>query len=249
MTTVPVRPHPTLAKYYATDDDRAGMVRSLFDSGAPHYEWVCWFMSMGTGEKYRAECLVKAGLSAGMQVLDVATGTGLVLRSAAALVGPTGVAIGLDPSSGMLRECRSKCAAPLVQGRGEHLPFPSASFDMVCMGYALRHASDLNTLFAEYTRVLKPGGRVMVLEITEPRSALARSLNRFFLRTVVPGVAQLSTGRPEARRMMDYFWDTIENCVPPETILASLQTAGFEGVTREVRGSVLSQYLGTRRRD
>ncbi len=249
MTTVPVRPHPTLAKYYATDDERAGMVRNLFDSGAPHYEWVCWFMSMGTGEKYRAECLVKAGLTSGMRVLDVATGTGLVLRSAAALVGPAGTAIGLDPSSGMLRECRAKCAAAVLQGRGEHLPFASATFDMVCMGYALRHVSDLSTLFGEYTRVLKPGGRVMILELTEPRSAPARWLNRFFLKTVVPGVAQLSTGRPEARRMMDYFWDTIENCVPPDTILGSLREAGFEGVTRDVRGSVLSQYLATRRRD
>jgi demethylmenaquinone methyltransferase / 2-methoxy-6-polyprenyl-1,4-benzoquinol methylase len=247
VTTVPVRPHPTLAKYYATDDDRAGMVRHLFDSGAPHYEWVCKFMSMGTGEKYRAECLVKAGLTTGMRVLDVATGTGLVLRSAAALVGPTGAAIGLDPSSGMLRENRAKCVAPLVQARGEHLPFANASFDMVCMGYALRHVFDLNTLFAEYTRVLKPGGRVMILELTQPRSAPARWLNRFFLQTVVPGVAQLSTGRPEARRMMDYFWDTIEHCVPPETILASLREAGFDGVTRDVRGNVLSQYLATRR--
>ena len=248
MKTVPVRPHPTLARHYATDDDRAGMVRSLFDSSAPHYEWVCWFMSMGTGEKYRADCLVNAGLTTGMRVLDVATGTGLVLRSAAALVGPIGAAIGLDPSPGMLRECRSKCATPVVQGRGEHLPFPAASFDMVSMGYALRHVSDLSMLFAEYMRVLTPGGRVMILEITEPRSAPTRWLNRFFLQTVVPGVAQLSTGRPEARRMMDYFWDTIENCVPPETILAALRDAGFDGVTRNVSGGVLSQYLATRPR-
>ncbi|MEP7116125.1 MAG: class I SAM-dependent methyltransferase [Acidobacteriota bacterium] len=243
---MPVRPHPTLAKYYATDDERAGMVRKLFDSGAPHYEWVCQFMSMGTGEKYRAECLVKAGLTTGMRVLDVATGTGLVLRSAAVLVGPTGAAIGLDPSSGMLRENRARCPAPLVQARGEHLPFASASFDMVCMGYALRHVFDLNTLFAEYTRVLKPGGRVMILELTEPRSRPARWLNRFFLKTVVPGVTQLSTGKREARLMMDYFWDTIENCVPPATILASLKEAGFDDVVRDVRGSVLSQYLATR---
>lgn len=243
-----MRPHPTLAKYYATDAERAGMVRRLFDSGAPHYEWVCWLMSLGTGEKYRAECLTKAGLTSGMRLLDVATGTGLVLRSAAAVTGPAGLAVGLDPSSGMLRECRAHCAAPLLQGRGEDLPFAAASFDMVSMGYGLRHVSDLNTLFAEYARVLKPGGRVTVLEITEPASAVARGLNRFFLRTVVPSVAYVSTGRQEARRMMDYFWDTIENCVPPDTILAALREAGFEHVTREVTGTVLSQYLGTRGR-
>lgn len=243
-----VRPHPTLPKYYDTDADRPAAVRDLFDAGAPHYEWVCRFMSLGTGERYRADSLASAGLTAGMRVLDVAAGTGLVLRSATTMVGPGGRAIGLDPSSGMLKECRAHCPAPVVQARGEHLPFAAGSFDMVTMGYALRHVSDLGTLFAEYARVLAPGGRVMVLELTEPRNAVARTLNRFFLQTVVPGIAHFSTGKKEARVMMDYFWDTIHHCVPPETILQSLRDAGFSAVTRTVRGSVLSQYLATRPR-
>lgn len=243
-----VPPHPTLPKYYANDDQRAGVVRGLFDSGAPHYEWVCSFMSLGTGERYRADCLVHAGLAPGMRVLDVAAGTGLVLRSASRLAGPEGLAVGLDPSSGMLRECRAHCPAPVVRGQGEFLPFATATFDLVSMGYALRHVSDLGTLFAEYTRVLKPGGKVTILELTPPRSAAARWLHRVFLQRVVPGVAYLGTGRREARVMMDYFWDTMERCVPPETILAALRDAGFEQVTRDVRGSVLSQYLATRPR-
>lgn len=242
----PVPPHPTLTRYYAKDDERDGAVRKLFDAGAPHYEWVCWLMSMGTGEGYRGRVLRDAGLTSGMRLLDVAAGTGLVLRSAAEIVGPDGLAVGLDPSSGMLQECRARSGAPLLQARGEQLPFGPASFDMVSMGYALRHVPDLVALFSEYRRVLRPGGRVVIMEIAQPATAVGRRLNRLFLQTVVPRIAQFSTGRREARTMMDYFWDTIENCVPPEVILSALAQAGLDTPTRRVTGGgVLSEYLAT----
>jgi len=124
------------------------------------------------------------------------------------------------------------------------LPFANASFNMVSMGYGLRHVADLRALFAEYRRVLKPGGRVMLLEITQPRSAVGRWLNRLYLRTLVPGMTRIGTGAAAASRMMDYFWDTIETCVPPEVILAALRDAGFPNATRSVTGGVLSEYLG-----
>jgi demethylmenaquinone methyltransferase / 2-methoxy-6-polyprenyl-1,4-benzoquinol methylase len=244
----PLPPHSTLDRYYASDGERAGVVSRMFDEGAPYYEWICRIMSLGTGEQYRRRVLLAAGLAGGMRVLDVATGTGLVLRSAAATTGVSGVAVGLDPSRGMLRECRKACVAPLLQGRGEQLPLASGSFDMVSMGYGLRHVADLRALFAEYQRVLKPGGCVLLLEITQPRSSWARRCNRMLLRTLLPGIVGVRTGAPAARRMMDYFWDTIERCVPPEVILAALQDAGFPNATRKVSGGVLSVYSGTRPR-
>jgi demethylmenaquinone methyltransferase/2-methoxy-6-polyprenyl-1,4-benzoquinol methylase len=248
MSMAPLRPHPTLDRYYHRDSDRSAVVSDLFDEGAPYYEWICRVMSFGTGERYRRQALQNAGLEAGMRVLDVATGTGLVLRSAAELSGAAGLAVGLDPSSGMLRECRTRCAAQLLQGRGEHLPFADASFDMVSMGYALRHVADLRALFAEYRRVLKPGGRVVILEITQPRSPVARWLNRIYLRNVVPGMARISTGAAAASRMMDYFWDTIETCVPPEVIIEALRDTGFPTAKRLVTGGILSEYLGEKPR-
>ena len=117
----PLRPHPRLERYYASDNDRPAFVADMFDEGAPYYEWVCRVMSLGTGEQYRKRALRAVGLSEGMRILDVATGTGLVLRSAVELSGAGGLAIGLDPSAGMLRECRRRCGAPLIQGRGERL--------------------------------------------------------------------------------------------------------------------------------
>lgn len=246
VTPVVQPPHPTLDRYYAGDRDRPRFVNRLFDEGAPHYEWVCSVMSLGTGEQYRKDALRAAGVGPGTRVLDVATGTGLVLRPAIALSGGRGV-IGLDPSAGMLAECRRRAAAPLVQGLGETLPFRDGSFDVVSMGYALRHVYDLRVLFAEYLRVLRPGGRIVVLEISQPDSRIGRQLNKLMLGTLVPGVARLWKGAPAAV-MMRYFWDTIEHCVPPATILAALRDAGFAEAARQVTGGVLSRYHAIRPR-
>lgn len=244
--TTPVPPHPTLDRYYGSDAERPAFVDDLFDEGAPYYEWVCRVMSLGTGEQYRRRALRTAGLQSGMRLLDVATGTGLVLRSAAAMTGATGLSVGLDPSRGMLQECRKRCTAPVILGRGEHLPFVSERFDMVSMGYGLRHVADLYALFCEYRRVLKPGGRLMLLEITQPASSVGRRLNKLLLGRAIPGFARLWGGAP-AGRMMDYFWDTVQNCVAADTILSTLREAGFADANRRVMGGVLSEYTGVRR--
>ncbi len=244
--TQPVPPHPPLRRYYERDADRPKAVNELFDAGAASYEWVCKVMSLGTGEMYRGQTLVDSGLVAGARILDIATGTGLVLRSARDIVGPAGMAIGLDPSRGMLTECRARCEAPLFQARGEALPFRDGSFDMISMGYGLRHVADLAQLFAECHRVLRPGGRLLVLEMTQPGSAWGRWLNRLYLGVVVPRAAVFSVGRANARRMMEYFWDTIEHCVPPETILAAIRDSGFADARRKVSGGILSEYLARR---
>jgi demethylmenaquinone methyltransferase/2-methoxy-6-polyprenyl-1,4-benzoquinol methylase len=123
----------------------------------------------GSGALYRRQALQRLGVRPGMSFLDVATGTGLVAREAASLAGGSGV-IGLDPSRGMLEQARRTVTAPLVQARGEALPFGDARFDALSMGYALRHVSDLHAAFREYHRVLRPRGRVLILEISRPAS-------------------------------------------------------------------------------
>jgi demethylmenaquinone methyltransferase/2-methoxy-6-polyprenyl-1,4-benzoquinol methylase len=246
MSATPIPPHPTLERYYGSADDRPAAVQDLFDAGASSYEWICRVMSFGTGEWYRGRVLREAGLREGSRLLDIATGTGIVLRSAHTICGPTGRAVGLDPSEGMLVECRKNCAAPVVRAFGERLPFADGSFDMISMGYGLRHVADLRALFDECNRVLAPGGRIVVLELTQPDSRIARSLNRVYMRTIVPGLASFSKGRVAARRMMEYFWDTIEQCVPPATILKALGDSGFSEPNRRVTGAVLSEYSATK---
>ena len=110
MITEPLRPHPTLDQYYATDQDRPEFVSDMFDEGAASYEWVCRVMSLGTGSQYRKQALRNAGLSKGMRVLDVATGTGLVLRPADELSGATRLVDRSRPKPGHVAESAASTA-------------------------------------------------------------------------------------------------------------------------------------------
>jgi demethylmenaquinone methyltransferase/2-methoxy-6-polyprenyl-1,4-benzoquinol methylase len=235
-------PHPTLEGHYREAAGRQHYVDSLFDGAAPHYDWICRVMSFGSGALYRRQALQRLGVRPGQALLDVATGTGLVARAAAELTGGSGV-IGLDPSRGMLEEARRAVRAPLVQGRGEALPFANARFDLLSMGYALRHVPDLHATFREYHRVLRPGGRLLVLEISRPASRAGLFAARLYLKHLVPLVTRLGTGSAAAQRLMDYYWDTIEHCVPPAAILEAMRANGFEA-TRRVQGGLLSEYVG-----
>ena len=95
------------------------------------------------------------------------------------------------------------------------------------MGYALRHVDDLDGLFAEYARVLRPGGRVLLLEISRPASAIGTAVARAYFGTVVPCLAWGTTGSADASRLMRFYWDTIRECVTPAEILSALERAGF----------------------
>jgi len=236
-------PHPVLPRYYASESERRRFVTALFDGGARHYDRVCDVMSFGSGRMYRRDALVRAGLARGMRLLDVATGTGLVARAAVSLVGDPRAVVGLDPSAGMLRQARKALAGPLVQGGGEALPFPDGHFDVVSVGYALRHVTELGVAFREWLRVLKPAGRLVVLEITRPPSAVSRALIRFYFQTVLPVVMRVSTGSAEAALLPRYYWDTIDECVPPDTVMAVMRASGFAGVERRVLGGILSEYV------
>ena len=220
-------PHPTLKAYYAADPERSRYVLDLFNETAPHYNTVEKIFGNG-GLLYRRLSLKRAGLRPGMRVLDVAIGTAAVSRGAVRLVGPTGRVFGVDPSMGMMREARKVFAGPLTRGVAQTLPFRSNEFDFVTMGIALRHVSDLVAAFSEYHRVLKPGGKVWILEGHVPESKLGHALTRFAWKTLIPGLTLLFTRDRRAKELMDYYWDTVEQCVPPEQILEAMRKSGFE---------------------
>jgi demethylmenaquinone methyltransferase/2-methoxy-6-polyprenyl-1,4-benzoquinol methylase len=223
----PVPPHGRLGRYYDDDAKRHRYVIDLFNQTAHHYNTVEALFLNG-GLLYRRLSLQLAGLRRGMHVLDVAIGTAAVARGAARIVGPEGRVYGIDPSIGMLGQARRVFQGPLTRGVAEALPFASDRFDFVTMGIALRHVADLVATFREYLRVLRPGGRLWILEGHVPRSSLGHRLTRFVWARVIPGMTLLSTRSPEAKELMDYYWDTVEQCVPPETILAAMREAGFQ---------------------
>ena len=239
-------PHPVLEKYYPSDADRQSFVGTLFDGAARHYNRIGTMLDLGSGPWYRRWALRRAGLRPGMRLLDVATGTGLVARGAVRALGEPGRVIGVDPSRGMLREARKALSSPLVQGRAEALPFRDDLFDMLSMGFALRHVPDLEAAFREYRRVLKPGGRVVLLEVSRPHSPVSRWLIRVHLQHILPLMARISTRSQPAQVLMKYYWDTIDRCVPPETILEVLRRGGFVDVKRGTLFGFLSEYSASK---
>lgn len=220
-----VSPHTPLTDYY--EKDRQRYVVDLFDRTAPHYNTIEAIFGNG-GLLYRRMSLRFAGLKPGMQVLDVAIGTAAVARGAVRLVGPEGRVVGVDPSRGMLAEARKNFSGPVARGVGDALPFTSDTFDFVTMGIALRHVSDLVAAFSEYHRVLKPGGRLWILEGHVPRNRAGRWLTKQVWARLIPWLTLLFTRDREAKLLMDYYWDTVDQAVPPETIVEVLGRVGFK---------------------
>ena len=241
-------PLPPQTTYWNRAEDRQRAVNALFDRSAEQYDRACEIMSFGSGQTYRRAALERGGLRQGMHVLDVGTGTGLVACEVAHLLGSSGRVIGIDPSLKMMAAGRDRSRVDLVQSLGECLPFPDCRFDFITMGYALRHVPDLDQTFGEYLRVLKPGGKVLLLEITKPTSAMGTLLARLYFGTAMPWAAWIGTRSADAARLMRFYWDTIAQCVPPETVLASLRRAGLMATERNVIHGIFSEYTAMRGR-
>jgi demethylmenaquinone methyltransferase/2-methoxy-6-polyprenyl-1,4-benzoquinol methylase len=238
----PLPPHPTLESYYADAPLKNDFLRRIFDVTAPDYDHVERILSLGSGRWYRRQALRRGGLVSGMKVLDVAAGTGLVTREEIALSGNPRLVVGLDPSFGMLRQATNSLKIAAILGVGERIPFANAQFDFLSMGYALRHLNDLRLTFSEFYRVLRPGGRLCILEITRPSRAFPRMLLRTYMRRVVPMLTRITTSRQSSQLLWQYYWDTIEACLSPKTVIQTLQEANFADVRQHVQLGIFTEY-------
>jgi demethylmenaquinone methyltransferase/2-methoxy-6-polyprenyl-1,4-benzoquinol methylase len=135
----------------------------------------------------------------------------------------------------------------LVEGRAEALGRPNASADVVSLGYALRHVADVDAALAEFHRVLRPGGRLLMLEITRPASALGRAALKAYMRVVVPLIARAVSRGAQTARLWRYYWDTIDACVAPADVLEAMRRAGFDVVQRHVELGIFSEYSARKR--
>src|SRR5260370_577405 len=195
-------PHPPLRRYYSGEAEHRRRIDGWFDGAAADYDWITQVMSFGFGHWYRRRVPLRAGLRNGLGVLH------------------PGVAA-LDPSVGMLRPATRRGGRLPLRGLAERLPFPARRFDLLSMGYALRHVADLRASFGEFRRVLRPGGKLLLLEITPPSSRAAFRLLKLYLAGLVPLLARLRGGRG-AQVLMEYYWETIERCVPPAGMQGAL---------------------------
>ncbi len=235
-------PHLPLTDYYPSEQGRQAFLRKIFDDTAADYDRIEAMLAWGSGSRYRRQALMRGGLKPGMKVLDVGVGTGLVAAQACILTGNPALVTGVDPSPGMMAASKLPETMVLMEGRAESLPFPDNHFDFVSMGYALRHISDLGVAFAEFERVLKPGGRLCILEITQARSRPGRWLLKSYMRGVIPLLTRFVSGQKNTATIWRYYWDTIEACVPPEQVMGALGAAGLMQVGRHLEIGIFSEY-------
>ncbi|MEZ5644732.1 MAG: class I SAM-dependent methyltransferase [Burkholderiaceae bacterium] len=237
---------PRLRPYFGSEDERRQVTQTMFNEAAGGYDRAESLTALGSGAWYRREVLRRCGLGPGMTLVDVAAGTGLVTAAGVELVGATGRVVAVDPSPGMLAELRKKVSVEVVEAYAESMPLPDGMADFLSMGYALRHVGDLRRAFAEYHRVLRPGGKVCILEISRPRGRLLRGLMRFHIGVVVPLLARLTGRHADVRRLWAYYGDTIEAAIDPETILQALRDTGFAEVACSVSLGVFREYTGVK---
>ncbi|HET6350277.1 MAG TPA: ubiquinone/menaquinone biosynthesis methyltransferase, partial [Candidatus Krumholzibacteria bacterium] len=173
----------------------------MFNSIAHRYDFLNHALSFNVDRRWRRLLVDAADVRAGGRVLDVATGTADVALEFARR-SPAQHIAGLDPSSGMLEVGRTKLAGArvdLIEGDALALPFPDGSFDVVTIAFGLRNLPDYARGTAEMARVLRPGGRLLVLEFLPPSGA-ARLVFRSYIATVLPVVGRAISGSPEAYR-------------------------------------------------
>jgi len=215
-------------------EEKSARVRSMFDAIAPRYDLVNRLMTFGLDQAWRRHTVAALGLPDGALVLDVACGTGDLSRLARRRRFRV---VGADLSAGMLRANHG--GAPVLQADCSQLPFADGTFDGLVCGYALRNFTDLAGALAETARVLRPGGRLAMLEVDAPRSAFLRSGYNVWFNKVVPRLgAALSDG--EAYR---YLPRSVAY-LPATPVLRRLLTeAGYSGVGIRPLAGGLSQLL------
>lgn len=216
-------------------EEKAVFVREMFTAIAPRYDLLNRVMSLGLDGQWRRWAVLHARVRRGDRALDVATGTGDLAIALARRVGPTGEVVGLDFSAGMLalaerkgRERGLERRMRWVHGDALALPFADGEFDAATVAFAGRNVTDLRRYFAELRRVVRPGGRVVHLEISRPTLPVFRELFRLYFYNVVPLVEGRLAG---ARGAYTYLPNSLTLFPAPAALARIMEGAGLRGVS------------------
>lgn len=221
-------------------------VDDIFTSVAPRYDVTNSVLSMGIHHLWKRRAVARCGVSTGQHVLDCATGTGDLALMFARRVGPSGRVVGCDINAAMLSQAREKIDTPAIaweQQDVQALTYADNSFDVAAIAYGIRNVDDLDVGLAEMARVVKPGGRVMVLEFGQPKGLMA-PLYRFYSELILPVLGGLITGDRAAYK---YLHDTSSTFPCGEAFAERMRSAGeFEQVAVEPLTAGISWlYVGT----
>lgn len=204
-----------------TAEDKAAAVESMFDRIAPRYDRMNRLLTFRMDVRWRKRAIAKLNLERGATVLDLACGTGDFCND---LVVAGYTPFGLDFSAGMLAAATT--LAPLVRADVLHLPAPNGGVDAITCGFALRNFTSLEPFFAECARTIKPGGRVVLLDIGEPQSRLVRFGHSMYFRKVVPFIGGLLSDR----KAYAYLPASTAYLPAPTVLTEMVRAAGFADV-------------------
>ncbi|WBY03413.1 bifunctional demethylmenaquinone methyltransferase/2-methoxy-6-polyprenyl-1,4-benzoquinol methylase UbiE [Ramlibacter tataouinensis] len=226
--------------------DKAGRVRGVFDSVAPRYDLMNDLMSLGLHRAWKAYTVLVANLQPGQQVLDIAGGTGDLARAFARKVGPGGRVVHTDINEAMLRTGRDRLldegvVLPTLVCDAEKLPFADARFDLVSVAFGLRNMTRKDAALAEMARVLRPGGKLLVLEFSKVARPLARPYDWYSFQ-VLPRLGQLVAGDSASYR---YLAESIRMHPGQEELKELMKKAGFGHVDyHNLTGGVVALHVG-----
>ncbi len=179
--------------------DRARTIHEIFTKVAPQYDQLNDLISFGIHRRWRRDLVLWSGATAGQRVLDLATGTGDLAIEFKRQLGNQSVVTGLDFNSKMLDLARIKssslgCEILYLEANATQLPYPDEQFDIVSISYGIRNVDDPGLLIREVYRVLRPGGRFMILETGNPSNPMIQYIFRIYFKWVMPRVAALFGG-------------------------------------------------------
>jgi demethylmenaquinone methyltransferase/2-methoxy-6-polyprenyl-1,4-benzoquinol methylase len=212
-------------------DDKAGLVKGVFDSVASRYDIMNDLMSGGMHRLWKRYTIQHANARPGQVILDLAGGTGDLAREFARIVGPRGRVVLADINAAMLEHGRRRLVdagvagnVELAQVNAETLPFADNTFDRVTIAFGLRNVTHKEAALAEMNRVLKPGGKVLILEFSQPSKAIKPAYDLYSFK-VLPLLGKLVAQDPESYQ---YLAESIRMHPDQETLLGMMQDAGFE---------------------
>jgi demethylmenaquinone methyltransferase / 2-methoxy-6-polyprenyl-1,4-benzoquinol methylase len=218
----------------------------MFDRIAPVYDAMNTVMTAGLDRRWRRAAVAATGLRAGMRAVDVACGSGALTRELARRVGPSGRVVGVDVSVEMLRRARRRSAhgRPAYElGDALDLPLADADADAATIAFGLRNVADYRRCLGEMVRVVRPGGRVVVLEIATPTSRLGRAVAGTWFRHVVPLVGRLVGGGGAYR----YLPTSVDAYPSPAAIATLLTEVGLVDVAwRRLTLGMVTLHVGRR---
>jgi demethylmenaquinone methyltransferase/2-methoxy-6-polyprenyl-1,4-benzoquinol methylase len=224
-------------------------VRAVFDSVATRYDLMNDLMSMGIHRLWKRRAAEMAGVRRGQRVLDLAAGTGDLAEKFSRIVGPDGEVVMSDINEAMLSQGRSRLVDAGMVGNldyaianAEALPFADGSFDCVTIGFGLRNVTHKQFALNEMFRVLRAGGRALVLEFSHPTiQPLARAYDLYSF-TVLPVMGRLVAGDADSYR---YLAESIRMHPDQETLLSMMEQAGFERCSFEnLTGGIVAIHRG-----